>query len=165
MPSAESIALSVWSSLMSFCSAKFATKTARVKAGVQPSSAPINASRAAFSPFCGKRSGRKGELEALSPANARKIAPHIAPLGRKDVERRVVQTLQFQDRSEQEWSPAQSNLGIGAELFDAHGSRIGIGAAELIPELDFCHCRPYRRGAGVTRPSGSAASMTSRRQN
>ena len=82
---------------------------------------------------------RQIEGQTLGLADARQVAPHIAALGGEDVEGRVVPALRLEDRAEQEGSPAHANSGLRRQPPDAHGGRVGIGAAELVPELQFAH--------------------------
>ena len=93
-----------------------------MKVGVQPSFSPASATR---NPF--------------GFAHASQVSPHIAALGGEDVERRIVPAERLEDRPEQEGAPAQLHPRLRRQLLDAHDGGIGIGAAELVPELDAAH--------------------------
>src|SRR5689334_22709583 len=89
------------------------------------------------------REAHRRELERnpFAFADAREVAPHIAPLRLVDVEWRVGPPKFLEDRPEQEGPPAQLDPGLLRQRLDAHRCRIGIGAAELVPELECRHVR------------------------
>ena len=86
---------------------------------------------------------RLGPLERNAHGAARplEVAPHVAALGRIDVERRVAPALRHEDRPEQERAPDKAHASLFGERGDPKRRRIGIGARELVPELG---ARPSR---------------------
>jgi hypothetical protein len=60
-------------------------------------------------------------------------------LSSENVEWRIVPAERLEDRPEQERPPAHIDAGLSCQPLNAHGSRIGIGAAEFVPELDIGH--------------------------
>ena len=81
--------------------------------------------------------------QAIAGAAALQVPPHIAALGRLQVERRIVPALRGEDRAEQEGPPRDGNAVLRGGGFDAHRRRVGVGAGELEPEL---HHRRYPIG-------------------
>src|SRR5262249_55680183 len=76
------------------------------------------------------------EWQPEAAADAIEVAPHVAALGRIEVERRIVPALRPQERSEQERPPAHRHArGLG-ERADPHGGRIRIGRGELEEEVE-----------------------------
>src|ERR1700733_916874 len=86
---------------------------------------------------------RLGALERNAQGAARplEVAPHVAPLGRIDVKRRIAPALRHEDRPEQERPPDKAHVSLICERGDAKRRRIGIGARELVPELGARHMR------------------------
>ena len=76
------------------------------------------------------------QAQAVAFAQALEIAPHVAPLRRVDVERRIVPAKAHEYRAQQERAPCHVDLGGGRQCLDAHHRQVGIGARELVPELD-----------------------------
>lgn len=72
-------------------------------------------------------------------ADAFEIAPHVMPLGRIDIEGRVIPTLGLENRSKQKWTPNDRNARPPRDVFDAQSGRVGIAAGKLEPELDGFH--------------------------
>src|SRR6188472_1687778 len=82
---------------------------------------------------------RQLERQPFRLTDALKIAPHIAAFRGIDVERRVVPPIGLEDRPEQERPPAHLDMRRFGQPLDAHGGRVGIGAAEFVPEVERRH--------------------------
>src|SRR5690242_13975495 len=82
---------------------------------------------------------RQLERQPFRLTDALKIAPHIAAFRGIDVERRVVPPIGLEDRPEQERPPAHLDMRRFSQPLDAHGGRVGIGAAEFVPEVERRH--------------------------
>src|SRR6202044_1658534 len=89
------------------------------------------------------------------------VAPHVAALGRIDVERRVAPALCEEDWPKQERAPDKAHASLISKRGDAKRRRIGIGARELVPELGARHCAPLEtaRVCHARRRGGSDRSV------
>src|SRR5436190_22368384 len=65
------------------------------------------------------------------------VAPHVATLGRIDIERRIIPTLLLKNRAEKKWTPLHDTAVAPGELFDSHRRRVRVGAGEIEPKFDF----------------------------
>src|SRR5581483_7194882 len=79
---------------------------------------------------------RLAERQAEVGAETLEIAPHVAALGRVEIERRTIPALLLEDRTEQEWPEADGDAGLPRQRPDAQRRRIRIGRGEIEPELE-----------------------------
>jgi hypothetical protein len=82
-----------------------------------------------------RKARRHLEGQAVALGQPRQVAPHVAALGRIDVEGRVVPAERQEHRAEQERAPRHLDAGLAGQRLDAHHRKIGVGAGEFEPEL------------------------------
>ena len=133
--------------------ANCARKTATQKSSPQPCVSPNSATRAASRLFCGNGSGRRNG-RPRSGAQPLQVAPHVAALGRVEIERRGVPALRLEDRAEQERPEAHVTPALAASGRMRRAAEIGIGRGEIEPEVED-GLRPWRDASAAAAAAAS----------
>lgn len=82
------------------------------------------------------KAGRKADVEAIAAASARHVPAGVVAPQREDIEGAVLKALGPENGAEEEGPPADGHAGRLWQIADAKRGQTGVGARQLIEEVE-----------------------------